>query len=97
MRCNGGAMPDGTNTTAITGNWKDNSINVQSSPNLAYNASLYTAGFPNTATLTIQNKRFITTGFKSLYSFAVTCNTNLNANAVFYFDFHMVLSSYLDN
>lgn len=97
MQCFGGAMPDATNTSAITAFWKDNSINVQTAPNLAYNSVLYTTGFPQTATITIQNKRFTTVGFKSLYSFAVSCNAILTGTAVFYFDFHMSLSPYLDN
>jgi hypothetical protein len=97
MQCFGGAMPDGTNNSAITGFWKDNTANVQTATILNYNSALYSVGFPNTATFSIQNKRFITVGFKSMYSFAVSCNIALNANAVFYFDFHMSLNSFLDN
>lgn len=97
MQCFGGAMPDGTNTSAITAFWKDNLINVQTASSLTYTSAIYSTGFPNTATITIQNKRFRTVGFKSLYSFGVSCNTLLNANAIFYFDFHMALNPYLDN
>ena len=97
MQCFGGAMPDGTNTSAITGFWKDNGANVQTAASLTYTSALYTSGFPFTATLSISAKRFVTVGSKAMYSFAVSCNTALTANAIYYFDFHMSLSSFLDN
>jgi hypothetical protein len=76
----------------------DNSVPVQTATNLPYDASLYiTSGFPNSVTITIQKKRFKSVGAKSLYSFVVTSNIALDSKAIYYFDFHMRLNSYLDN
>jgi hypothetical protein len=98
MTCYGGAVPDGTNTTTITGSWQDNSVAVQSSSTgITFSAPSYQSGLPNTATLLLNYKRFSTSGFKSLYSFQLTCTAALTTSAVFYFDFHMSLNPYLDN
>lgn len=97
MTCYGGAVPDGTSSTAISGSWQDNSVAVQSATGISWNAANYLTTIPNTATLLLNYKRFSTSGFKSLYSFQLTCNTALTSSAVFYFDFHMSLSPYLDN
>lgn len=98
MVCYGGAVPDGTNSAAITGNWVDSSNNLQSSSTgIAYNAGLFSTRGGFTATITLDKKRFSTSGFKSLYSLKISYNQPLSASAVFYFDFPMVLSSNLDN
>ena len=97
MRCLGGAIPS-TNTPAISLSWMDGGASVQAATSLAYVASDFiTTAFPNTITVTISNKRFRSLGGKSLYSFAVTTNVALNSKTIYYFDFHMILSSYLDN
>ena len=98
MVCYGGAVPDGTNNGAITGNWADTAVNLQSSSTgIAYNAGLFSSRGGFTATITLDKKRFSTSGFKSLYSLKISYNQLLPATAVFYFDFPMVLSSNLDN
>jgi hypothetical protein len=99
MTCYGGAVPDGTNTTAITGSWQDTGVAVQSAATgITFNAPSYLATIPGTiSTFTLTNKRFSTSGYKSLYSFQFNCTTALTSAAVFYFDFHMALSPYLDN
>ena len=97
MRCYGSGVTDGSITSAIGGSWRDASITLQTAAGISYVAGDYTAGYPNTATVSIDHKRFRTSGFKSLYSFDVTCNTVLTSSAVFYFDFHMSLSAYLDS
>lgn len=95
--CYGGAVPDGTNTTAISGSWQDGGVAVQTASALTYASAGLISASAATATLVLNYKRFSTSGFKSLYSFQVTCTQALTSSAVFYFDFHMGLSSYLDN
>ena len=100
MNCFGGAVPDGTNTTSITGSWQDNSVAVQSAPTgIAWNGASYSSAPSSTAisAFNLNNKRFSTSGFKSLYSFQITSSATISASAVFYIDFHMSLSPYLDN
>lgn len=97
MVCYGGAVPDGTNTAAISGNWVDTAINLQTSSGIAYNAALYTTKGGTTATIALDKKRFSTSGFKSLYSLKISCSITLSSSAVFYFDFPIILNSYLDN
>lgn len=76
----------------------DSAIIVQQATNLAYNSgSFITTAFPNTVTIAIQSKRFRTIGAKSLYSLTVTSNIALDSKSIYYFDFHMILSSNLDN
>ncbi len=99
MVCYGGATPDGSNTNAVTGTWQDTStsgVSLQTATGAAYSTLSLGSAAANSATLAI-TRRFSTSGFKSFYSFTITCNTALTANAIFYFDFHMALSSYLDN
>lgn len=97
MRCFGGGVTDKTITSAMGGLWRDTSVSLQTAAGISYVAASYTTGFPNTATIAIDHKRFRTSGFKSLYSFDVTCNAALTSSAVFYLDFHFSMSSYLDN
>ena len=98
MVCYGGAVPDGSNSAAITGNWVDTSNNLQTaSTGIAYNAGLYSTKGGTTATITLDKKRFSTSGFKSLYSLKISCSMALSASTVFYFDFPIALNSYLDN
>jgi hypothetical protein len=100
MNCFGGAVPDGTNTASITGSWQDNSVAVQSaSTGIVWNGASYSSA-PSVSAITtfgLDKKRFSTSGFKSLYSFQITCPVAIPASAVFYIDFHMGLSPYLDN
>jgi hypothetical protein len=97
MTCYGGAVPDGTNTTAVTGTWQDANIAVQTATGVTFASAGLSVAPVGTAQFALNNKRFSTSGFKSLYSFQVNCTTALTASAVFYFDFHMALSPYLDN
>lgn len=98
MVCYGGAVPDGTNSSAITGNWVDTSNNLQTaSTGITYNAALYSTKGATTATILQDKKRFSTSGFKSLYTLKISCSVTLSSTAVFYFDFPIVLNSYLDN
>lgn len=69
MTCYGGVVPDGTNTTAISGQWMDNTV-VQTSTGISYNAANYVATIPGSiTTFALTYKRFSTSGFKSLYTF----------------------------
>ena len=96
MSCFGGGIPSGGNTTDMTIAWKDDSNVVQTASNIAYTSITLSSAPPTTATLTFNVKRFNTAGMKALYSFAVTSPVVLNTAARFYFDFHMLLSPYLD-
>lgn len=98
MICYGGAVPDGTNGSAITGNWVDTANNLQTaSTGIVYNAGLFSTKGSNTATVALDKKRFSTSGFKSLYTLKISYSQALSSSAVFYFDFPIILNSYLDN
>lgn len=90
-------MPDGTNTTSISGSWQDTGVSVQTASGVTYASASLIGSAASSATIVLNYKRFSTSGFKSLYSFQITCTLALTSSAVFYFDFHMGLSSYLDN
>ena len=69
MKCYGGGIPDGTNNTALTLNWRDSSNNVQTASSIAW-SSLNLSSAPSTsATISFNAKRFNTQGMKALYSF----------------------------
>lgn len=97
MKCFGGGIPTGSNTTSMTMNWRDASISVQTATSLAYSSLTLTTAPPTTATIAFDAKRFNTQGMKALYSFRVSSPSALTASARFYFDFHMMLSPYLDH
>ena len=99
MKCYGGASPTGTDTTSMTIKWEDASIDVQTAPDIPYNSLSHATAPVSSATISIQTngKRFNTQGMKAFYSFQISSPTELNSTARFYFDFHMMLSPYLDN
>ena len=69
MTCYGGVVPDGSNTTAISGQWMDNTV-VQTSTGISYSPANYVATIPGSITIfALTYKRFSTSGFKSLYTF----------------------------
>ena len=97
MKCYGGAIPTGSNTTDLTLAWRDASNNVQSATNIAYTSLTLDPTPATTATISFNAKRFNTQGMKALYSFAISSPSTLTSSARFYFDFHMMLSPYLDH
>ena len=97
MKCYGGGIPTGSNTTSMSMSWRDLSLDVQTAPDLAYSSLTLAGAPPTTATIAFDAKRFNTQGMKALYSFRVNSPSALTASARFYFDFHMMLSPYLDH
>jgi len=99
MNCFGGGIPTGTNTSSMTISWNDlqtPGVSLQTASGIALSSYTLSNAAPTTATLTFNAKRFNTAGMKALYSFAVTSPVTLSSSARFYFDFHMLLSPYLD-
>ena len=97
MKCYGGAVPDGTNTVSMTLSWRDANINVQTATSIAYSSLTLSNAPATSATISFNAKRFNTQGMKALYSFQISSPSALTASARFYFDFHMMLSPYLDH
>ncbi len=97
MTCIGSGVPTGANSTPMQLKWKDNSLSIQTSSTITLPATLINSA-SGSISLIINNKRFRTEGFKSLYSFRVTASTQqLNQDTRLYFDFHKNLNSKLDS
>lgn len=96
MNCFGGGIPTASNSTDMTIAWRDGGNTVQTASNIALSSLTLSTAPPTTAAISSNAKRFNTVGMKALYSLSVTSPVILTSSARFYFDFHMMLSPYLD-
>ena len=97
MNCFGGGIPTATNSTDMTIAWREGAITLQTASNITLSSFNLSTAPPTTASLAFNAKRFNTVGMKALYSLRVSSPVSLTSSARFYFDFHMILSPYLDN
>lgn len=95
MKCFGAGTPGGSNTTAMSLNWIDNSINIQTATSISYPTS-YTSAASTGLTATLSSKNFNTQGMKAFYTFTIT-TSSLSATSRIYINFPFTLSSKLDN
>lgn len=96
MKCYGAGAPGGSNTTSMTLNWVDNSVNIQTATSIAYPSTTYTTAATTSLTATLDSKKFNTQGMKAFYTFTITTSL-LTATSRIYINFPFTLSSRLDN
>ena len=60
MKCYGGGIPTGANMTSMSANWRDDNIDVQTAPSLAYSSLSLAPAPPATASIAFDTKRFNT-------------------------------------